>query len=714
MEKSLEIKKADHIQDIAYMGLSCLSLLLAPVYNTWSLCIPILLICLSVYYFTRLTMPLSDLYQYVGSGVYGVFTALLIYQMHGLKEMHFVAFIGSLLLIVYKNWKLQLPLTLVVVVHHSTFAYLEYLGYKEVYFTDSGTYMDFQTFVIHVFLAAVIFFLSGFWSYIFEKNEKHLLKITQSLMEKEKLASKNLEIAKLMANGNLDVSIETSQNDWMGEALQVLQTNLKAARTKEEQEKYTNVGIAEISSILRNVNQNIAQLCDQSLRFLVKYTQANQGAIFVISKLDGREVLQLEACYAYNRKKYLQKHIELGEGLLGQTFLEKETTYLLEVPQNYTHITSGLGEATPTCLILIPLIYNEQAYGVMELAYFTKLDNHVITFLTKAAENIASAIVAAKNSLHTQNLLELATKQREELKNQEEELRQNLEEMQAAQEELHRKNMEILRASFKTQSLINGLKTDMAYVEFDTQKNLVDANEVFLNIMKIPDMNTARTLNHRLFITNDVSDIEYEQFWNTLLTGKPFSGLIKQKNFANEIIWLNAIYCPILDENQQVISIQKFATDFTTIVKDKEQLAHNVKIITEREKIFAFTTILSEADEYGTITYANEKLIKVSKYSFDEMLGKGHNLFRHPDMPKELFKLMWQTIKSGKVFSGIIKNKAKDGSVYWVDAKIIPITDQNGKIIKYIGARYHIEDNELALVMYNKQAERLGLPELQA
>ncbi|MBO9703873.1 MAG: PAS domain-containing protein [Sporocytophaga sp.] len=78
-------------------------------------------------------------------------------------------------------------------------------------------------------------------------------------------------------------------------------------------------------------------------------------------------------------------------------------------------------------------------------------------------------------------------------------------------------------------------------------------------------------------------------------------------------------------------------------------------------------------------------------------------------MPRELFKLFWEVIKAGKVFRGIIKNKAKDGSHYWVDVTIVPVVDTNGVIVKYIGARYHISSDKIAEELYNNQARLLGL-----
>jgi PAS domain S-box-containing protein len=135
----------------------------------------------------------------------------------------------------------------------------------------------------------------------------------------------------------------------------------------------------------------------------------------------------------------------------------------------------------------------------------------------------------------------------------------------------------------------------------------------------------------------------------------------------------------------------------------KTQLQH-------RDQAFGLSTILSESDPFGTITFANDKLLQVSKYSREELIGQGHNIFRHPDMPRELFALMWDTIRQGQVFQGIIKNRAKDGTHYWVDATIMPVTNEEGKVVKYIGARYHITSDELAEGLYEKQVRRLGLP----
>jgi PAS domain S-box-containing protein len=144
------------------------------------------------------------------------------------------------------------------------------------------------------------------------------------------------------------------------------------------------------------------------------------------------------------------------------------------------------------------------------------------------------------------------------------------------------------------------------------------------------------------------------------------------------------------------------------------QLERNTAIrhaLEAREKVLGLTTILSESDLFGTILFANDKFCEIAQYSQEELIGQPHNLIRHPDMPKEIFRQMWAEIKVGNAFNGIIKNRKKDGTHYWVDSTIVPVIE-DGKIVKYIGARYHIKDDDVAEKLFFRQMRRMGLLDL--
>ena len=119
------------------------------------------------------------------------------------------------------------------------------------------------------------------------------------------------------------------------------------------------------------------------------------------------------------------------------------------------------------------------------------------------------------------------------------------------------------------------------------------------------------------------------------------------------------------------------------------------------------TVIISETDIFGNILFANDAFCEISGYSRNELIGAPHNIIRHPSMPRELFRQMWHTIQKGEIFRGIIMNKHKDGQHYWVNTTILPVFE-NSKIIRYMGGRHLIKDNELAERLFKTQATNSG------
>lgn len=118
------------------------------------------------------------------------------------------------------------------------------------------------------------------------------------------------------------------------------------------------------------------------------------------------------------------------------------------------------------------------------------------------------------------------------------------------------------------------------------------------------------------------------------------------------------------------------------------------------DEAFTFTNglIVSSTDLKGIITYANRKFCKIAGYTKDELIGKNHNIVRHPDMPKAAFQEVWDTVKAGKEWTGIVKNLRKDGRYYWVYSHIAPVFNE-GEITGYTAARRPSSDNEIAEII---------------
>ncbi|SDL31206.1 methyl-accepting chemotaxis protein [Catalinimonas alkaloidigena] len=431
-------KQAEYIIRYVVLGMFGFGVFLALFYDTWVVGMGVGTCATLAYVLTYMTARTSALHRYVTSTVLGVLAVQYIYQMHGLFEMHFTLFVVVTVMILYEDWRVLVPVTLVVVVHHTTFAYLQNVGYSQVYFSQLD-YVGLQTLVFHYGLFVVQVVLCGFWA-----HRNHQYSLTQRVLREEqrRLQEKNVQFANAIASGELEVAYELDEEDTLGKALISMRDGLQQAARATERRNWATMGHSRLNEVLRQNNQSVDQLADQVLHELVSYLKLNQGAIFLLNDDDAAPRLIMRGCYAYNRKKYMQMEIAPGEGLVGQVYLEGDLTYMTEIPSNYVRITSGLGEATPTSLILVPLCLNGQTVGVMELASFREYQPHELDFLKKSAESIASTVISVRTNEQTSRLLEQSRQLTERMQAQEEELLQNLEEMQATQEEMMRQRQE--------------------------------------------------------------------------------------------------------------------------------------------------------------------------------------------------------------------------------------------------------------------------------
>ena len=266
--------------------------------------------------------------------------------------------------------------------------------------------------------------------------------------------------------------IPLSEKDVLGNSLIIMRENLIKAekdselrRIENNQRNWTSQGIALFSEILRRNNDNMEEFSYEIISNLVKYLKANQGGLFIINvENEDDKHLSLAACYAYERRKYLQKRIDIGVTVIGQCVLEKETIYMTDIPKNYIRITSGLGEDAPTSLLVVPLISNDEVFGVVEIASFSEIESHQIEFVEKVGENIASTIQSIRISNNTSRLLMESQEKSERLALQEEEMRKHIEMMKADQNE----------EKLKDKEQIVKLKQDYEQKIHDLQSKITD------------------------------------------------------------------------------------------------------------------------------------------------------------------------------------------------------------------------------------------------
>ena len=410
-------------------------------------------------------------------------------------------------------------------------------------------------------------------------------------------------------NLSLDIKI-LGDNDIIGKSLLEMKKKLNIYNNKEKlrnieikKENWISEGLTKFSDILRNENKNISNLAENIIVHIVNYLDVNQGALFTINNDNEDDIfIELKSAFAYNRTRKLQKRIDLEEGLIGRSVEEKETIYLTDIPKNYIEISSGLGKEKPSSLLIVPLLMNDEVFGVIELASFKALEKHQILFIEKLGKIIASTISSVKINAKTAELLRLAQENAETMASQEEEMRQNMEELQATQEsiiqkeqeqkkiitQLNRQNTEELkklnRNRVNMKGILDALNDTVYFVEFAFDGTIKSLTDYALKKIKGKRENIVGK-NQSDFILQDTPEKKkkYQNFWKDLKNGETKTELSKLTH-KEQIFWLSETYTPIFDEEGKPLKILNISYDITKeIIQEKELKEKTNFLLKEQE-----------------------------------------------------------------------------------------------------------------------------------
>ncbi len=363
--------------------------------------------------------------------------------------------------------------------------------------------------------------------------------------------------------GNLTSDYNLSHDhDNLGKALIAIKENLITISQEEQKRNWASESLAKFVQILQSA-KNLRALSNDIIINLVRTINANQGAIFILAEDNDQPVLDMQACYAFNRSKHLTQKIAPGEGLIGQAFLEKETVYLKDVPDQFVRITSGLGESNPRYILIVPLKMNDDIVGIIELASFKDFNQHIIDFVEKIGESIAHSISSFRISENTRRLLEESKSQTEEMRAQEEELRQNQEELQATQEAISRKYDMLFK---QLGELNNESKFDQLRSITSTKKRNI---EYYFDIIR----NQILTFAENIMVIEAIKAFR-TAFFN-IEVNLPFE---KFKQIENDVAsYYEREFIPKLNEyvSAELKSVEYIPTDTRTLILQHRYISNN-------------------------------------------------------------------------------------------------------------------------------------------
>jgi PAS domain S-box-containing protein len=345
----------------------------------------------------------------------------------------------------------------------------------------------------------------------------------------------------------------------LGKALAQMREGLIKNAEENEIRNIINTGLAKFADIFAKYTNNLSQLSDAFLANLVGYLHANQGGLFLLENQGGLPYLELKASFAYDQKRYMERVVEPGQGLIGQVWKEGETTYMREVPQFYVNITSGLGEATPNALLIVPLKATNAVLGVLEIASFHEILPYQREFVEKVAENLAQVIANSQQAEQTRHLLQESQALAHSLQSREEELKEKMQALQIAQTTMESTKEELEVKENNLQALINNISH--AIVAFDRVYRITVINKAMRQLYL--EQNVSLELGKNLLEEMPQQEFakRHKDFFR-VLSGEKFVTLERvEKN--RQTLYYELHYNPILNEEKDVLGASIFIENIT-------------------------------------------------------------------------------------------------------------------------------------------------------
>jgi PAS domain S-box-containing protein len=542
-------------------------------------------------------------------------------------------------------------------------------------------------------------------------------KIQRNLNDLVHLLRLKTAFADKIAEGDFNANLmPASEVDILGASLLKLSGKLAEAekeefRRKEEEKRHswTSEGLAKFGDIFRSERENVKELSYKVIFNLVKYLDAAAGSIYLtVDENKPEPEYEMTATFAWDRRKFIQKRILLGEGLVGVCALEKETIYLTEIPENYLEISSGLTEIKPGCLLFVPLKLENEILGVIEIAAIKKLHDFEVRFVEQLGEITATTLAAVKANENTSLLLEQSRKQTDEMQKQEERMRQNMDALERSQEESLRKETEI-------SGLLNAVNASSLVAEFSVNGHFANINDKLQLLLESPrDQIIGK--HHSDFAVTDKYSSNYKDFWKDLRNGKTIQITEKYRLYSGVEIWLEETFSAILDNENNPLKILDIAHDITHSKNQQEALINQSGEIKRRgSEIESFSIavgnsmIQCEMTHEGEILSVNTNYMEMSGYSRKELLGKNIRIFLR-DTEKENFENIWSEVVKHNTYSGAIRRTKPTGEEVWLMATFSPVLDENSNLYKVYFLALDITEKRLKYQLLeeaNKEIERL-------
>jgi PAS domain S-box-containing protein len=311
-------------------------------------------------------------------------------------------------------------------------------------------------------------------------------------------------------------------------------------------------------------------------------------------------------------------------------------------------------------VVFLPIIFEDKVVGALEIGSIETFSKAQKALLELVSFSIGSNILSISAGMYNEKLL-----------------------------------AEIAKTNYSLESQKRALDSSAIVAETDSRGLITYVNDKFLEISKY-SRNELMGQDHRILNSGYHPKEFFVQLWRTVAKGEIWKNEVRNKAKDGTFYWVDTTIYPVKDSDGKLQKLIAIRFDTSSRKAAEDQLRAASSSLISQKLALDSAAIVAETDNRGCITYVNEKFIEVSKYSRVDLIGQDHRILNSGHHPKEFFVDLWKTIGKGLIWHGEVKNKAADGSYYWVDTTVYPAKDDTGKILKYVAIRFDITDRKAA------------------
>ncbi|MFT5821149.1 MAG: PAS domain S-box-containing protein [Crocinitomix sp.] len=462
----------------------------------------------------------------------------------------------------------------------------------------------------------------------------------------------------------------------ISQALIEIQENLARISVENEKSVKLRQGMDQLNNILQG-DKEVGSLAKEVLKYVSEFVGATVGTLYVTEE-DG--TLSITAGYAFNIAKAKNKKIVPGEGLLGQVAQDRTIIQFKNIPNNYLKTTSSTGESSPSFILGVPMLYNNNLVGVLELGTFQEPDELKVKYLNDFADKIAITINTSMNRTKMSEVLEALQSQQLEMKSLANELNQQVEAL--------------------NQSAIVSITDDKG--------DIIYVNDYFCQISKY-SRKFLMGKNHRLLKSGLQPDGVFIGMWKAISLGKTWNGEIVNKAKDGSFYWVDTTVMPFKDTNGKIEKYVAIRFDISAQKKAQTDLKQRERELRSQFDAIDKSNAIIEFDLKGNILKANKNFLNLVGYQEKEIKNKHHSMFLDADYSKsDKYKKFWESLRAGEFIAGEFSRLDKNGKLLWINGSYNPIYDGDGELIKVMKIAIDITDRKNSLLQIDQQVVSLN------